>query len=191
MSGSLFVITAPSGAGKTTIVLGAIETSGTGKRVITCTTRPPEVRDEKQEIDGVDYRFFTKSEFERRRVRGEFAECAEVFPGRWYGTLHADIDEATKSDKLAYLICDVLGAKEWIKILPSVHSIFINVSRQEMRARLYRRGMRGKELETRMKRFAMESAEQSNFDFVLWNKNGHLAETIDAFIAHVASCFSE
>lgn len=187
MGGSLFVITAPSGAGKTSIVLGAIRKCGIGKRVITCTTRLPERRDGKQEIDGVDYRFFTRPEFELRKAQNEFAECEEVFPGRWYGTLRADIEAATKDGSPAYLICDVVGAKKWIKLFPSVHSIFICVSKRDMSARLRGRGMSGSELTTRIGRFALESAERRNFDFVLWNRNGQLAETIDAFVRHVAS----
>lgn len=190
MRGSLFVITAPSGAGKTTIVLGAIKKSGIGKRVITCTTRRPELRDGKMEVDGEDYNFYSLKEFGIRKARGEFAECEEVFPGKWYGTRHADIEDATKDGEPAYLICDVKGARKWIDILPSVHSIFINVPKRDMAARLHGRGMRGKELQTRIKRFALESAEQNNFDFVLWNKNGQLSETIDAFMAHVASRLS-
>lgn len=188
MDGPVFVITAPSGAGKTSIVLGAIEKSRVGKRIITCTTRPPEIRDGDQEVDGVDYRFFTQSEFEERKANNEFAECEEVFPGRWYGTLRTDIDEATKDGRPAYLICDVVGAKKWLAILPSVHSIFISVPKRDMSARLRGRGMSGVELRTRIKRFALESAEWSNFDFVLWNRNGKLSQTIDAFMAHVASC---
>jgi guanylate kinase len=82
--GSLFIITAPSGAGKTSIVLGAIKKSGVGKRIITCTTRRPELRDGKVEVDGEDYYFYSREEFEIRKARGEFAECEEVFPGKWY-----------------------------------------------------------------------------------------------------------
>lgn len=190
MNGSLFVITAPSGAGKTSIVIGAIQKSGMGKRVITCTTRLPELRDGKQEVDGIDYRFFTLDEFERRKANDEFAECEEVFPGRWYGTLHTDIREAVQSGQPAYLICDVMGAKKWMRIFPSVHSIFISVSKRDMTLRLRGRGMSGAALQTRITRFGLESAERRNFDFVLWNRNGKLSETIDAFIAHVLSCRS-
>jgi guanylate kinase len=186
--GSLFIITAPSGAGKTSIVLGAIKKSGVGKRIITCTTRRPELRDGKVEVDGEDYYFYSREEFEIRKARGEFAECEEVFPGKWYGTRHAHIEEATKDGQPAYLICDVMGAKKWMKILPSVHSIFINVSKRDMTARLRGRGMSGEALRARITRFALESAERSNFNFVLWNRNGKLSETIGAFIAHVASC---
>lgn len=190
MGGSLFVVSAPSGAGKTCIVLGAIKKSGAGKRVITCTTRAPEVRDGKQEVDGIDYRFFSQDEFARRKAGGEFIECEEVFPGKWYGTLHADIKEATKSGAPAYLICDVKGAKKWMTIHPSVHSIFIDVPQEEMRARLRLRGMKGALLKTRIARFALESAERNNFAFVLMNRNGQLSEAIDEFLAHVASHIS-
>lgn len=190
MSGSLFIITAPSGAGKTSIVLGAIHKSGTGKRVITCTTRRPELRDGKMEVDGEDYHFYSVKEFEIRKARGEFVECEEVYCGKWYGTRHADIQEATKDGQPAYLICDVMGAKKWIKLLPSVHSIFINASKRDMTTRLRGRGMSGSEFQTRIKKFTLESAERSNFNIVLWNRNGKLSETIDAFMKHVTKCLS-
>jgi guanylate kinase len=82
----LFVVSAASGAGKTTLVQQLLATRPNLVRAITCTTRPPRMN----EREGVDYYFFTPGEFRRRRAAGEFLEYATVY-GQDYGILRSEL----------------------------------------------------------------------------------------------------
>lgn len=184
----LFIVTAPSGAGKTTLVSEVIAKTRTGNRVITSTSRLPEVRDGKQEIDGEDYHFFSHEDFKARVALDEFAEYEEVFAGRWYGTLKSALVDATRDGGPAYLVCDVNGAKKWIALFPTLRSraVFLDVPEKEMRMRLKKRGCEGAALKTRINRFTLESAQRVAFDNVLMNKNGELERAVRFFIKFVA-----
>ena len=101
----LFVISAPSGAGKTTLVDRLCNEFSRLQRAITCTTRPPRP----EETNGVDYHFFTREEFERRARSGDFLEHALVH-GHCYGSLHQPVVEALASGRDVLMNLDVQGA---------------------------------------------------------------------------------
>lgn len=101
----LVLISAPSGAGKTTIALRLLETTPGMERVVTCTTRAPRGG----ERNGVDYHFLDREEFERRVAAGEFLEHAEVY-GHRYGTLRASVVERLEAGVDVVLSVDVQGA---------------------------------------------------------------------------------
>jgi guanylate kinase len=102
--GVLFVVSAPSGGGKTTLVKAALATDPSLSLSVSCTTRPPRPG----EVDGRDYFFVTRDEFARRREAGDFVEWAEIF-GNLYGTLRSTVEEALDGGRDLLLDVDVLG----------------------------------------------------------------------------------
>ncbi|MBM3199155.1 MAG: guanylate kinase, partial [Chlamydiae bacterium] len=103
--GLLFVVSAPSGTGKTTLVKLLVKEFPSVVESISCTTRAPRLG----EVHGRDYYFLTPQEFEERRQRGDFLECAEVF-GSWYGTSKEQVQAKRKQGKHVVLVIDTQGA---------------------------------------------------------------------------------
>jgi len=121
--GKLVVVSGPSGAGKTT-VLKRLFPSAPVPLVpsVSATTRPPRPG----EVDGVDYHFLTEEEFARRRRRGEFLECFEVFGrGHWYGTLLSEVTPSLLAGKWVILEIDVQGALAVMKRYPEAITVFL------------------------------------------------------------------
>lgn len=102
----IFLLSAPSGAGKTTVADGLIASSPRLRRVITCTTRPPRPG----ELNGRDYHFLTPEEFRLRVDQGDFLEHASVF-GKSYGTLKRSVLDLLESGVDVLLNIDVQGAE--------------------------------------------------------------------------------
>ncbi len=104
--GKLLIFTAPSGAGKTTIVRHLLDRFPQLAFSVSATTRPPRPG----EVDGRDYHFLTPKEFARRVAAGEFVEYEEVYPGRYYGTLHSEVHRIWAQDKCVVFDIEVKGA---------------------------------------------------------------------------------
>ena len=104
-SNLLIVLSAPSGAGKTTICNGLLAGDPSIVRAVTCTTRPPRPG----ERDGVDYHFLTPAAFERQMAEGGFLEQAQVY-GHRYGTLKREVLERLRQAQDVLLNVDVQGA---------------------------------------------------------------------------------
>src|SRR5215472_13347776 len=102
--GILFVVSAPSGGGKTTLVKAALASDPSLRLSISCTTRRPR----SGEVDGADYLFITREEFERRHAAGEFVEWEEIF-GNMYATPREPLDRALAEGRDLVLDVDVLG----------------------------------------------------------------------------------
>lgn len=105
--GLLLVMTGPSGAGKTSLLRGAMAALPEIEFSVSCATRP--IR--RGEVEGVDYHFVTEVEFERRRADGEFLECARVH-GNWYGTLRCHSADRVARGAVVILDIDVQGAAQ-------------------------------------------------------------------------------
>jgi guanylate kinase len=105
--GLLFIVSAPSGAGKTTLVERLVEVTPQLRMSRSYTSRP--ARD--GECDGVDYHFITRERFELMIAAGEFLEWADVF-GNLYGTSAADTDRILESGCDVVLVIDVQGARQ-------------------------------------------------------------------------------
>jgi len=118
--GKLFVISAPSGAGKTTLVKRVIAVRPDLKFSISCTTRPARPG----ERNGVDYFFLDRDEFMRLRDAGAFLEYAEVF-GHFYGTGKQQVSELCAAGKDVLLEIDWQGARQVMNNDPDCTSIFI------------------------------------------------------------------
>lgn len=118
--GSLFVISAPSGSGKTTVCQRALEAIPDLAYSISYTTRSPR----STEKDGVDYVFVSSDEFTKMRERGEFLEWALVH-GHYYGTSKKQIDECLHSGRDILLDIDVQGARKVRDGIPDAVLVFI------------------------------------------------------------------
>lgn len=143
--GRLVVISGPSGAGKTTLLRHLFAESELPlARSVSATTRAPRPG----EVEGVDYFFLTPSEFERRRLAGEFLECFEVYGrGHWYGTLKSEVAPSLEAGKWVVLEIDVQGAQAVLREFPDAVTIFVLPGDiAELERRLVRRGTESEEV---------------------------------------------
>jgi guanylate kinase len=136
----VFVVSAPSGTGKSTLVDGLIEAVPRLRRVVTCTTRPP--RGDEQ--DRVAYYFLDRAEFDARIERGDFVEWNEIY-GERYGTsweaFRKAYDEAARNGEDLVLVIDVDGAENFVAEHGEAVTIFVlPPSFDELRRRLAGRG---------------------------------------------------
>lgn len=137
--GGIAVISGPSGAGKSTVVRRLLAECDLPLVLsVSATTRPPRPG----EIDGVDYHFLSREEFERKRAAGEFLECKEVYGrGDWYGTLQSEVTAGLNAGKWVILEIDVQGAMSVLESHPETVTIFIHCgSLEELERRLRQRG---------------------------------------------------
>lgn len=118
--GMLLVISGPSGVGKTTITRGVERSIAGSVFSVSVTTRPKTDAD----VEGVDYHFVTREEFEDLKANGELLESAEVF-GNGYGTPRAWVNEQLGRGRLVILEIDVAGAKQVKQSMPDMLGIFI------------------------------------------------------------------
>ena len=102
----IFVISAPSGAGKTTLINRLLESESSFMFSISTTTR----HKRKGEADGVHYHFVTKDEFCRMIENDEFVEWAEVY-GNYYGTTKKEVDRIKKTGKIPLFDVDIQGSR--------------------------------------------------------------------------------
>ena len=144
----ILVISGPSGTGKTTLVNRLIACAPVPlKKSISATTRAPRAG----EVDGEDYYFLPREEFERRIDKGDFLEYAEVHKtGQLYGTLKSHVDNALKNDCWSLLEVDVDGMQNITRLYPNAVTIFLLSPSQEVyEQRLRARGTESEELITR------------------------------------------
>src|SRR5271163_4627999 len=120
MAGILFIISAPSGSGKSTLVSQLLTLVEGLDFSISYTTRAPRG----SEIDGREYHFTTRAEFERMIAANEFLEWAEVF-GNYYGTARSALRTAREQGKDLLLDIDVQGALQILEKMPEAVSIFV------------------------------------------------------------------
>ncbi|MEO8120710.1 MAG: guanylate kinase [Rhodoferax sp.] len=165
--GNLFVVAAPSGAGKSSLVKALLELDSHVQPSVSHTTRAPRG----QEKHGREYFFVSESEFDAMVQAGAFVEWANVHDHR-YGTSRKAIEERMNQGADVILEIDFQGAIQIKKIFANAISIFIlPPSWDELRARLERRGEDSPEvIELRLKNAAIEVAQVQQFDFVIINE---------------------
>jgi guanylate kinase len=164
---SVFIISAPSGSGKSTLVHRLMKTVPSLTFSISYTTRPPRA----SEVNGTDYVFISRQEFEERLRRAEFLEYAEVF-GNYYGTHRSSFEQAMERGHDLVLDIDVQGARQLKVAIPEAISIFVlPPSRQVLEQRLRARSQDSEDvIQRRLKGAAEEVRNYSQYDFVLVNR---------------------
>ena len=167
-TGKLLIFTAPSGAGKTTIVRHLLRTYDELAFSVSATNRP--IRE--GEVDGKSYHFLTTEEFKSKVAAGDFVEYEEVYPGRMYGTLRSEIERLWALGKVVVFDIEVKGATNLKKLYPdNSTAIFVNPPSPEVLfKRLRDRNTESEaDLEVRIARAGMELGFVDSFDVVLEN----------------------
>ncbi len=172
--GNVFVISAPSGGGKTTLAGQILNAMPDVERSVSMTTRPP--RD--GERDGRDYFFIDANTFERVKHEKGFLEHATVF-GQSYGTPRAFVESRRRQGKDVLLLIDVQGADQVKRNLKDAIRVFVMPpSMEELRRRLLNRSTDApEEIQRRLKIAKREMREASKYDYVVLNLD--LAKAVD------------
>jgi guanylate kinase len=168
MTGRLFVITAPSGAGKTSLIDAVMREDPTLKISVSYTTRKPRPG----ENDGVDYHFVDVPTFQKMQSRGEFLESAEVH-GNHYGTGKQVILDAVKRGDDLILEIDWQGAQQVRRLYPGCIGIFIlPPSIEELERRMRSRGQDSDEvIRRRVQNAREELSHAGEFKYAIINKD--------------------
>lgn len=162
------VLSAPSGAGKTTIARLLLDRRNDVGYSVSCTTRSPRPG----EVDGVDYHFLTREAFDAAVERGEFAEWAEVH-GRMYGTLVREVKAVMDRGQHVMLDIDVQGARQVVqRFLDAVTIFVVPPSAEALVARLAGRNTETTEmLALRLQNAVRELEEAGRYQHVVVNDN--------------------
>lgn len=168
MSGNLFIISAPSGAGKTSLVHALLNINPNIKLSISYTTRDPRAGEQ----DGKDYHFVSRETFLVMAKRGEFLESAEVY-GNLYGTSQIWIGQEIAKGRDILLEIDWQGAAQVRRLFPDCISIFIlPPSLETLEKRLKGRGKDNEDvIAKRLAAVSADVAHVAEFDYVIINDN--------------------
>ena len=166
--GSLFIISAPSGAGKTSLVKALVEKDGNLRASVSHTTRSPRPG----EKEGSNYHFVKKSFFDKMVNQGEFLESAQVFD-HFYGTSKLWVQSQLKAGTDVVLEIDWQGANQIKERMPLACAIFIlPPSKNALRERLMSRGQDNSEvIQRRMDQAANEMSHFESSDYLVLNSN--------------------
>lgn len=168
--GKLVIFSAPSGAGKTTIVKHLLEQDFGFEFSISATTR----QKRKGETDGKDYYFLTVNDFEQRIKNGEFLEWEEVYSGSYYGTLKSEVERIRDKGKHVLFDVDVVGGINIKKYYGNdALAVFIKPpSVEELKKRLINRSTDSPEvIANRVEKASHELTYAPNFDVIIVNDN--------------------
>jgi guanylate kinase len=165
--GNLFVVVAPSGAGKTSLVASLLERSRNVRLSISYTTRAPRPGEE----DGREYHFVDKARFEAMIAADDFLEHANVY-GNYYGTSRAWIRQELAGDHDVLLEIDWQGARQVRRLFPAMVGIFIlPPSLAELRRRLQGRGKDSPEtIERRLASAREDVSHVLEFEYIIVNE---------------------
>ncbi|GFM60519.1 guanylate kinase [Pseudomonas cichorii] len=182
-TGTLYIVSAPSGAGKTSLVKALIDDSekNSGQQIrvsVSHTTRAMRPG----EVDGVNYHFVDRAEFQRMIEHGDFLEQAEVF-GNLYGTSQSHLQQTLDEGHDLILEIDWQGAQQVRKQMPHARSIFIlPPTQQALRQRLTNRGQDSDEIiDARMREAVSEMSHYKEYDSIVINDDfAHALEDLKA-----------
>lgn len=171
-AGNLFVVAAPSGAGKSSLVNALMEVDSRLAHSVSHTTRPPRG----QEVHGREYYFVSHAQFDQMVQQGAFLEWAHVHGNR-YGTSKQAIEERISQGGDIILEIDYQGAIQVKQLFHNAILVFIlPPSWEELRSRLERRGEDADDvIEMRLQNAAREMGQVQEFDFVIINERFELA----------------
>ena len=165
-SGTLYIVSAPSGAGKTSLVKALIDSMPQVRVSVSHTTRAMRPG----EVDGVNYHFTSRESFQQMLERNEFLEHAEVF-GNLYGTSQRWVEHTLAEGFDLILEIDWQGAQQVRRLMPDARSIFIlPPTQQALRQRLTNRGQDSDEvIERRMREAVSEMSHYVEYDYLVIN----------------------
>lgn len=166
MLGNLFIVSSPSGAGKSSLIGALLDKHTNMQLSVSHTTRGPRPGEE----NGKHYHFTDVDDFKKRIDNNEFYEWAEVF-GNYYGTSKAAIEKQLQQGIDVFLDIDWQGAQQMRKIVSDIKSIFIlPPSKDELESRLNKRGQDTAEvIAGRMAQAQSEMSHYNEYDFVIVN----------------------
>jgi guanylate kinase len=168
MNGRLIIFSAPSGAGKSTIVRHLVNLDLGLEFSISATSREPR----QGEQEGIDYYFISAGAFREKISRGEFIEWEEVYPGTYYGTLRSEVERICDGGKSVLFDIDVAGGLN-LKKLYGDHALAVFVrppSMEVLEQRLRDRGTDGDDsLKVRIEKAIHEMEYAGQFDRILVN----------------------
>jgi len=172
VSGDLFVVVAPSGAGKTSLVNAMLAGEPAIRLSVSCTTRAPR----EGEVDGREYHFVSRSAFEAMIAAGDFLEHANVY-GNYYGTSRKWIESELAGEHDVLLEIDWQGARQVRTLFPHMIGIFIlPPSLEELRRRLTARGKDSPEsIARRMASAREEISHVLEFEYIIINEQFDVA----------------
>jgi len=182
-AGSILLVAAPSGAGKSSLVNALLAQDGSIRLSVSFTTRAPRPG----ETHGREYHFFSAEDFAARQARDEFLEAAQVH-GNWYGTSRLWIEQRLSEASDVLLEIDWQGAQQVKRQFPQAVGVFIlPPSMEALQARLNRRGQDSAAvIEQRLRAARSEMAHAPEFDFIIVNERFELA--LAELAAIVAAC---
>ena len=188
MAGNLFIVCAPSGAGKTTLVDALLQREPDIKLSMSYTTRAPRPG----ERDAVDYLFVDRARFEAMIAAGDFLEHANVH-GNYYGTSRAWIEREIEGDHDVLLEIDWQGAAQVRRIFPQLVGMFIlPPSIEELRRRLTGRGKDAPEtIERRIAGAREEISHVLEFEYIIVNERFESAVADLVAVVRAARCSRE
>ena len=164
----MVILSSPSGAGKTTITKKIQQKYNTFKISVSHTTRKPR----QNEVDGVDYHFVSKKDFEKLIAQNKFYEHANIF-GNYYGTLKKTVDDLFKNNDIIFDI-DWQGTQQLSKFknLNLIKIFIIPPNKEELKIRLLKRNQDStEEVKKRFKAFDNDVKHWSDYDYVVINEN--------------------
>ena len=165
----MLVLSSPSGAGKTTLSKKIQQSDNSFEISVSHTTRRPRPN----EVDGLDYHFVTKKNFELLLKQNAFYEHAEIF-GNYYGTSKSSINQITKKNNNVLFDIDWQGSEQLSKFkqLNLVKVFILPPNKEELEKRLIARNQDDKEaIKRRMLAYSKDVVHQKDYDYVLINDN--------------------
>lgn len=172
----VFIISGPSRVGKNAVIQGLLEIPNLNlAKVITATSRAQRL----SEVNGKDYYFLSKEEFEKKITAGYFLEWAVLRGGRYFGTPIDGINKILQTGKNVIMTIDVQGATQVRQKRSDVISIFIKPdSLKSLKQRMDKAGFTEEERKNRLEDYKRELDEEKHYDYSVINYEGKLDETI-------------
>lgn len=170
-AGKLFILSAPAGTGKSTLVERILPELPHLHQTVSYTTRPPR----KGEREGVHYRFVSKEKFESLIREGVFLEYVSLY-GEYYGTPEMEVDQWVNKGEDALLVIDTEGMKKIAKKRPITSIFILPPSLEVLKERLTRRGTETPEsLKKRLEIAEVEIKEKDLYNYAIINDNLEVA----------------
>lgn len=163
--GLVFVLSAPAGTGKTTLIHMLKKEFNCVVSSISYTSRSPRIN----ETQGVDYHFITKEEFHKKIQSGDFLEYVELYQD-FYGTSKSWVEKQLSEGKHVFLVIDTQGAKKLKTLIPAIFIFLKPPSLEELKRRLEQRKTETPEaMEKRLNWALKEIEEQHHYDYIITN----------------------